>query len=337
MDHEQGTPVRRPAIPAILDLEFHGIRCRGVLHDGMLGDRLRDLYAHAQIATPETVDLVVTVLAGTAVPARPETPTVSLIADRIIWGAFGDGRLVLSDGRSTARVDYAAGQATLELTERSEAAEYVATHRLFPIALSELLRTRAVYYLHAAAVANATGAVLFVGDSETGKSTLAYCAMRDGMKFIADDGVLLAFTAEGAAHVEAYYREFALDPTWLTAEERTRSRASEPMHTGDRRSRLIPRAWQCAPRGPVSAVLGIERTAGPSGVRATSRTELLAELLRQNPFVALNPELAPAHLSALGRLLRQVRFGVVESGPDVVGRPGAALALLDGWCRSPSI
>jgi hypothetical protein len=259
-----------------------------------------------------------------------------LIADRILWGDFADGRLVLSDGRSTATVDYRAGQATLELTERTEAAEYVATHRLFPIALAELLRTRGVYYLHAAAVASAFGAVLFAGDSEAGKSTLAYCAMRDGMKFIADDGLLLAFAADGTPYVEAYYREFALDPRCMTPEDRARSLVSEPMNTGDPRSRLIPEASHCAKGARVISVMGLERTAGPSRVCAVSRTELLGELLRQNPLVALNPELAPAHLGALGRLLALARLGVVQSGPDVVERLGAALSLVDGWTRSPS-
>lgn len=325
-----------PDSPPHLDLEFHGVRCRAELYEGRLEGSLRELYGHALRGVLPRPDLVVEIRPGTTVPEHPTDPTLSLIADEIIWGDLRDGQLVLSDGRSTAFVDYARGHARLELTERSFAADYVAAHRLFPIALAELLRARNVYYLHAAAVASADGAVLFAGDSEAGKSTLAYCAMRDGMKFIADDGLLLAFSNDGAPYVEPYYREFALDQSCMTSEDRARSLPSEPMHTGDPRSRLVPDASRCAPRAAVRAVLGLTRTDGPSSISSGSRTELLGELLRQNPFVALHPELAPAHLSALGRLLACTQLGLVQSGPDIVREPGAAWTLLNRWTLVPS-
>ena len=95
------------------------------------------------------------------------------------------------------------------------AARYVATHQLFPLALSELLRTRQRFLIHAAAVAGPRHGVLLVGDSEAGKSTLSYRALRCGYRCVADDGVLICADAEGGFVAYPFYRQFSVDPAIL--------------------------------------------------------------------------------------------------------------------------
>ncbi len=318
------------ASQSALDLQFHGIRCRILFRENSLYESLASLYGHA-LESQGPPDLTVTIERGERAPERPVAPTFSLISDENIWGELSPPGLVLSDGRSTARVDYARGNATLELVRTDYAAVYSAVHRHFPIALGELLRTRGVYYLHAAAVAGTHGAVIMAGDSEAGNSTLAYTAMRDGMKLLGDDGLVFSIGENGEAYVEPFYRDLTLHEDTLTSEDRASAAPSEPMFTGDPRVRIVPHAARCAARARVRAVLGIERTTTASSITGKPRLELFGELARQNPFVALTPDLAGAHLGALGQLLRSARLGVVHSGPDVIGVPGATGRLLEGW------
>ncbi len=330
--------------PSSLVLEFHGVRCCVELHDESLRKTIEALFSHAlcdtsalRDGTHRAHDLRLSIGRGTGVPPVPEAPTFQLIADRIIWGSVHvQEALVFSDGRSTARVNYAQGRVTLQLTEHDESALYTAAHRLFPIALGELLRTRGVFYLHAAAVVDALGAVVIVGDSEAGKSTLAYCALRDGMTLVADDGLLFALDEHGAAHVEPFYRDFNLDRATITTEDLTRTTPSEPMNSGAPRVRFLPAQACLSARARVAALARIERTNGPSQVILQSQPELLTELLRQNPFVALTHELASSHLSALGQMLRGARLGLVRSGPDIIAQPGAARRLLQAWLTGTS-
>ncbi len=318
------------ASPTALDLQFHGVRCRILFRETSLYEPLVSLFGHA-LESKGAPELSVTIEPGERAPERPAAPTFVVISDQNIWGELSRSGLVMSDGRSTARVDYARSSATLEVMSTDYAALYSAVHRHFPIALGELLRTRGVYYLHAAAVAGASGAVIMAGDSEAGKSTLAYTAMRDGMKLLGDDGLLFSIGADGEAYVEPYYRELTLHEATLTPEDRARATPSEPMFTGDPRVRLVPHASRCATRARVRAVLGIQRAKQASSITPTSRLELFGELVRQNLFVSLTPQLAGAHLGALGQLVRTTRLGVVHSGPDIIGIPGATARLLEAW------
>ncbi len=316
---------------AVLDLQYHGVRCRILLQDGLLREHVVALFGHAEVPSEGTPDLTLHVVRGDSAPERPAAPQFTFISDQIIWGQPSPSGLLMSDGRTTARVDYGAARATLELLQTDYAAIYAATHRFFPIALSELLRTRGVYYLHAAAVTGPRGGVIFVGDSEAGKSTLAYTAMRDGMKLLCDDGILFSVEPSGHAYVEPYYRELAVHESTLTDEDRVSAAPTEPMHTGEDRVRFTPAASRCAGRALVQSVLRIERSPTPSHIAEQSPSELFEELVHQNPFVALTPHLAPAHVAALGCLLRSARLGVVRSGPDVLQQPGTTGRLLEHW------
>jgi hypothetical protein len=227
------------------------------------------------------------------------------------------GGLWLSDGRNAAWVDYALGEARIDVAERGEAALYVTAHHAFPLAVGELLRTRGRYGLHAAALARPDGrGILLLGDSGAGKSTLCYRALGLGFRCVADDGVLL----HGADGVRAspFYREPCLDPALLRPEDRARAVAIEPAVDGPRHRIDLPSAV-LADDARIDEVWILRRAEGEaSALEPASASDLLAELVRQNRRVLLHPELASAHLELLSRLTASARGFVARLGSGIL-------------------
>lgn len=328
-----------------------------------LRDRLHHLYAHA-LAAPlpsataplhaaprehegRTLQLFIEATPDRDAPPPPSTPTLRLVADRLIWGVLAGDVFELSDGRSHALVEYAAGRATLTLHrgavasggggtsgEWDEPARYVATHRLFPLVLGELLRTKQRFLLHAAAVAGRTHGVLLVGESEAGKSTLTYRALRCGYRCVADDGVLIGPDANGELSAYPLYREFSLDPAVVEPADLADAKSIEPTAKGPR-ARLVLDEAHVAPSCRVTDVLLIERSASSRSSRSSCAKGLvLAELVRQNQFALLSPALAGAHLATLAHLTRRAASGRLTVARDVLEFDTVVEELLASRCTN---
>lgn len=298
--------------------------------------RVRRLYRHLQQPDLAASWLEVTVEVGSA-PALPDgPPTLTLDGDRLVLGWLDPNaeRLILSDGRTHATVEYPRDVVHLRLAEESEEACFAAAHRIFPVALGELLRQRGVYYLHAGAIAHPTQdlALLLLGDSGAGKSTFTYRALAAGWRYIADDGVLLS-RATGRFRASAFYSQFCLDPKLLRPEHRDATFEVEPTKTG-RRVALTPNVLPITESGQIFASFILERRPmPPSACTSTTRGEVMRELLRQNGLVPLHSGLAPRHLAALASLTRETSPGILSLAHDLLESDDVLQELLDQATR----
>jgi hypothetical protein len=94
---------------------------------------------------------------------------------------------VISDSNNRARGDTRAGQATAELTSGAvENSEWLQYHFLDALVF-QLITSPHLTPLHASCVAREGRATLLAGNSQAGKSSLAYACARRGWTYISDD------------------------------------------------------------------------------------------------------------------------------------------------------
>ena len=193
-----------------------------------------------------------------------------------------------------------------------------------------LLRRRAFYPLHAAAVTNGDYGVLFVAESDGGKSTLALSLVMQGWKYLSDDSILLR---PNVSYVEALplRRDFGLD------EEAVRyvpamARHWRPFFTDERKRRvdmasLFPgqAANSSTPRLLVFPRIVNE---GESRLTPIGRMDALSLLMQQSSLLALEPGVTTAHLDVLGRLVRQAISYQLTAGRDLRDDPALLPHLL---------
>jgi hypothetical protein len=158
----------------------------------------------------------------------PELETADAIADlTITW----DGRAHFADGGrwttlwrfsteepwvTTARVngvrhlrfgrfaDVALSPRRIEVSRRGHASDVTLRHLVLDQALPLALASEGALVVHASAVASGHRASVLAGRAGAGKSTLAALLAREGMRVIADDGVVLEGRAPDVRVVASY-------------------------------------------------------------------------------------------------------------------------------------
>lgn len=115
-----------------------------------------------------------------------------------------DVRLVLLRGVALGRVDRRARTIASVLLEQP-ACEATRAHFLLDQVLPRALADTGRLVIHAGAVALAGRAVLLLGETGQGKSTLCAALARSGADLLGDDAVALDFTAGAAPRVRALY------------------------------------------------------------------------------------------------------------------------------------
>lgn len=134
----------------------------------------------ADLPAPTRLDVRITVHEGDEGPTD-HAPIAARVPDR--------GRLLLMTPSSTGMADVARGDAVAYVTPG-----LVADRQHFRYAMLEALTLFLVTHfdrqpVHAAAVAREQGGLLLAGPSGVGKSSLAYAALRSGLRVLSDDAV----------------------------------------------------------------------------------------------------------------------------------------------------
>lgn len=216
-------------------------------------------------------------------------------------------------------------------------------HARHPVALTNTmayvmqaaLRRCALYDLHAAGLVEPeTGAgFVFVGTSNSGKSTLTIRLAHSGWRYLSDDMLVLNEVGEG---VEAYglRRLFSVSARSLAGSRLPRldealgtTVASDPSKNRLEPSVVFPgaRAEKCKPE-----VLCFPRLTGEerSRLEAISHAEAMARLIKLNPWSSYDVAAARGNLRVLGRLVSQTRTFALSAGRDILDDPDRAAVLL---------
>ena len=165
------------------------------------------------------------------------------------------------------------------------------------------LRARGRYLVHSAAVVDPSGgAWLLAGDSGSGKSTLAWVLVRQGWSLLGDDGVLIEDGEDGV--IARAWR----DPLRVSLGLADRFPELEALATRvaarDARAR-VPVEREVVRAARVRTMLFLERSERDRVLRVGPAVAL-ASLVRQSPWVLIDDEEAPRHLSVLATAAESV-------------------------------
>ena len=157
--------------------------------------------------------------------------------------------------------------------------------------------------MHAAAVVDPSGgAWLLAGDSGSGKSTLAWVLVRQGWSLLGDDGVLIEDVDDGL--VARAWRD-PLRVSLGLADRFPELKALAPrVATRDPRAR-VPVEREVVRKAYVRTMLFLERSDRDRVLRVGPAVAL-ASLVRQSPWVLIDDEDAPRHLSVLATAAESV-------------------------------
>ena len=241
-------------------------------------------------------------------------------ADRLLVQHVGapDLDTDIEPARCCAMIDLARARATIETTPT---APLLALHAMLLLASAYLLGRLGRALVHGASLIAPDGrAWLLVGDTHAGKTTTCATLVDAGWQYCADDHTILSSALGGGVRVEGWPRVFHLDHGW-----------EQGTPVGGVRRDLDafarwPGRWRAtAPFGGLIAtrVDADENTVlAPLGAPAR-----LGALLRQSPWLTVDPVAAPALLALLQRVATRPG-AALRLGRDTFGRPGPLAAML---------
>jgi hypothetical protein len=194
-----------------------------------------------------------------------------------------------------------------------------------------LLRYRGLYAVHAAGVVHDNAGCLFVADSDSGKSTLAFSLVHQGWGHLSDDALLLRACGD---RIEALplRPEVCLEPEAaryfpdIVAHWRPCPLADEVKQRLNVAALYPERVLTtCLPR----LLIFPRIVATPaSQLQPVGKAEALWHLMRQSALLGLEPHRAPHHLEVLTRLVKQTTHYQLLAGHDLEQRPTLIAPLL---------
>ena len=200
-------------------------------------------------------------------------------------------------------------------------------------AISTALRRSGLFELHSGAVVNPNQrGVLIAGPSGSGKSTLTLQLVANGWRYLTDD-VLFLKPDNGSLKAYPLRRTFAVTESTVEASgQRVRDAlASVEWFAGAKRSfiphEIFPETFlaECEP----DAIFFPRITdAEESVVRALTRGETMARLIKMCPWSCYDPVTSAGHLQVLSALARQSKGFELAAGKDLLRDSTRASALL---------
>jgi hypothetical protein len=218
-------------------------------------------------------------------------------------------------GRAQMMLHARAGRLDIAVIGSTHADRMLAAYPMFTLALTEILKERGLYAVHAACPAAGNRALLLAGTSGCGKSTLALAFARRGHPLLSDDTV---FVDEPGTTVFAFPDEIDVTDTTATMFAELRSLAAQAKRPGREKHAVAIDSFSARPPDrctPAAIVLirpnrsAVSRLTRVEGARALH--ELAANVLLTDAATSQR------HLDALGALARGLPAYALSTGRDL--------------------
>jgi hypothetical protein len=240
--------------------------------------------------------------------------------------------LYLTDGSSLLHLQPLQGRGDAQLTPAFFAKPLILQLNFWAFGLVKLLRPRGIYSLHAAGVVTSKGlGLLIIGESNSGKSTLAIGLVRQGWGYLSDDALLLRHQADGAEAL-AFRKHFYVNAGAAAAYADLPLGEEMLDNAGGRKQRVrIEAAYpgQYMP-GCIPRVLLFSRIVPCpySTLRPLDRPSALGHLLVQSGPQWFDRGTMAQHLELLKRLMQQSAVYELRAGLDLYQNPLTLVRLL---------
>ena len=202
-------------------------------------------------------------------------------------------------------------------------------------ALEASLRRCGLYQLHGAGIIEpqTDSGALIIGESCSGKSTLATLLAARGWSYLTDDALLLNQEEDGvrARGIRKFFA--ASEKTLAACRLPEMERALGPPITSDPSKRRLEPGIAFPGRAKESCIPGVllfsSITNNPKSVISSlSSGEAMARLIKFNPWASYDKATAREHLRLLSRLANQCRSFLMGAGLDILASPSCAEELL---------
>lgn len=239
--------------------------------------------------------------------------------------------LVVTDGVSIAECETDRGSINMFLEEKMLSEERFFPFVFFYLILMEMLRYCGFYYVHSSCISINGKALLIPGDTGSGKTTLCITLLREGYRYLSDDGVLLK-REDGDVRVLALPGEFHIDPLISSRFKELESvKRGEKYGKGPKRAFLADDIYpdQFVSDALQRFIIFPEITdMEKSSLEKISRADALALFIPHSLLVMMDKEIAQPHLETLKRTVEISDSYRLKSGRDLLDNPVKVVSMI---------
>ncbi|RMF95330.1 MAG: hypothetical protein D6734_05780 [Candidatus Schekmanbacteria bacterium] len=250
--------------------------------------------------------------------------------DKLTGYRIGE-KLIVTDGVSTAECETSKGIVTMFLDKGILRQERFFAFVFFYLILMEMLRYRGFYYVHSSCISIDGKALIIPGDTGAGKTTLCITLLREGYKYLSDDGVLLRREGD-TVRTYALPGEFHIDPSISK-----RFKELEDVKYGEKYGEGPKRAFSADKFYPGQFIHSAEqrfiiypeiKNQRASRLCRISRAKALALFIPHSLLVMMDSDIAAAHLDVLKRAVEISECFRLESGQDLLDNPSNVVKMI---------
>jgi hypothetical protein len=241
------------------------------------------------------------------------------------------GSVDITDGYSTFRIEPWAGRGIVSIHSSFKKRTLALKYNFFLIGLTYLFSYEGYFDLHGAALDNHKIGYLFLGESNSGKSSMALSLVHQGWHYASDDSLLLKSNGNGV-EVLSFRKSFYIDP-----EVASKYAELDPLFLnvndmeGCKRfldlDQIYSKQFQpsIVPKVLIFSKITSDKK---STLQSVTKGEALSNLLKQSISIFFNRQVVNEHLNVLKRLVNQSDCYELFAGLDLYHNLDEILEIL---------
>lgn len=237
----------------------------------------------------------------------------------------------ITDGYSTFRIEPWAGIGIASIHPSFKQKKLASKYNFYLLGLAYLFSYQGLFDLHGAALSNHGIGYLFLGASNSGKSSIALSLVHQGWCYASDDSLLLK-SSGNCVEVLSFRKNFYIDPEAASKYPELDSHfSSENDMDGCKRfldlDQMYPNQFQPSiiPKILIFSKITPDKK---SAIQSVTKGQALSNLLKQSISIFFNRQVGDEHLNVLKRLVLQTDCYQLLAGRDLHNEPGEILKFL---------
>ena len=239
--------------------------------------------------------------------------------------------VIITDNDSTFSIAPWSGRGAVSLHPSSKQKTPGAKYNFLLLGLTYLFSYQGLFDLHGAALSDGGAGYVFLGESGSGKSSLALNLVHQGWRYASDDSLLLKSNGKGV-EVLSFRKFFYIDPAVASRYpelDRLISKKSNP--AGSKRFLDLEKAYpnqflpSIVPKVLIFCKIIPEQK---SSLKLYSKGQAFADLLKQSISIFFNRHTVTSHSKILKNLIDQCACYQLLAGRDLFDEPDKIIKIL---------